>query len=765
MKNGKKGNNVTTRILFTGLFILIGCLLASSIHLFQVRSIFVENAEDNLLGHIQVALEVINHEVESQKEVTLACADMLYYNQDEAINSVLKRCAQKYSGYTFYYVSPNDTTYYSNGLIMEENVFDMLSEIHTYEYKDDFICITQDAKRVKGDTVSYWIGITPVELNKFEGTGYLLSRRVSEDVFEDECFDYLMELGTCCITDRDGYLITADANYVREMGLEENFYDALLASSDKSSSSEAAIRQMRADIPIETKGNITFSADGGEKVFLAFEEIKHTRDRYLMVIFREDIVYEMIQPPLFQSFLLWVLILSIMMGTIGFVWYSGRAARRTVERLAFGDEITGGKNLNYFRKQSVEILNQNREKPFLIYRFDILNFRYINEAYGHEKADEVLKACIHEFNQIYTKNELCVRINSDHFLALVMNDIDVSQKYQQYVKAVGECAREKGVRYPIRLRLGIYQVRKDDLDIDIMIDHANAARKSMSGKEKVLEAYYSDKIASNMKKVDIIESQMQSAIVNNEFKIFLQPKWDIVNDCLVGAEALVRWIKEDGTMIYPSDFIPLFESNGFIEKLDFHMLEMLCKRIGEIRQENKYRLVPISVNQSRILINNPDYVKNVDKVISQFDSVVDNLEIEITETVFFDEKNKMIEVVKQLKELGLSLAMDDFGSGYSSLNILRDIPFDILKIDREFVSESVASQSSIVIMQKIIEMAHGLKLKVICEGVETKEQVDILRNLGCTMVQGYYYDKPIPMDDFLEKYCKIDKQSSGEEEV
>ncbi|MBQ7832260.1 MAG: GGDEF domain-containing protein, partial [Lachnospiraceae bacterium] len=464
--------------------------------------------------------------------------------------------------------------------------------------------------------------------------------------------------------------------------------------------------------------------------------------------------YEKIQPVLFRSFLLWVIILVIMLVIIGLVWQSGRTAQQTVEKLAFEDEVTGGRNLNYFRKKATEIINQNRETPFLIYRFDILNFRYINEAYGHGKADTVLKACVQEFNRIYSQNELCVRINSDHFLALVMNNMDSKQNFQNYSKAVGECARASGVRYPIRLRVGIYQVRKDDYDIDIMIDHANAARKSLNGLEKIQEAVYSEKIVSNMKKVDAIESQMQSAIINDEFKIYLQPKWDVVNDCLVGAEALVRWVKDDGSMVYPSDFIPIFETNGFIEKLDFHMLEMLCKRIRDIEEEGKYRIVPISVNQSRIMINNPDYVKNVEKVISRYNTKVEHLEIEITETVFFDEKSKMIEVVKQLKELGLNLAMDDFGSGYSSLNILRDIPFDILKIDREFVSESVASKSSIIIMEKIIEMAKGLNIRVICEGVETMEQVDVLRKLGCTMVQGYYYDRPIPMDEFLEKYCK-----------
>ncbi len=755
MNPNKKFNPVTAKVLTTGLFILIGCLLACSIHLFTVAKIFENNAEEDLLGHMKVAVEVINHDVEDQRDVTLACADAILYDRDNrGIVSVMWNCMKEYEGYEFYYAAPDGITYYANGIKVMDGAYEQLSTIHKYEYTNNFICITQEGNNVRGERISYWVGICPLQLEGYDEPGLLMSRRENQTIFEDECFDYLKDLGVTCIVTRDGTLVTADSNYVKTLGLGDNYFEALRDFGNGSSSSENKINKLRTSIPVTESGTAEFVSDNGKKVFVAYEEIRNTRDRYVMVMFQEDIIYDMIQPVLFRSFLLWVIILVIMLIIIGLVWQSGRNAQRVVEKLAFMDEVTGGRNLNYFRKKAADIINQNRETPFLIYRFDILNFRYINEAYGHGKADTVLKACVQEFMRIYSKNELCVRINSDHFIALVMNNTETKQNYQNYTKAIGECARANGVRYPIRLRVGIYQVRKDDYDIDIMIDHANAARKSLSGTEKILEATYSEKIVSNMKKVDAIESQMQSAIMNDEFKIYLQPKWDIVNDCLIGAEALVRWIKDDGSMIYPSDFIPLFESNGFIEKLDFHMLELLCKRIKDIETEGKYHLVPISVNQSRILINNPDYVKNVEKVISRYNTKEEYLEIEITETVFFDEKNKMIEVVKQLKELGLNLAMDDFGSGYSSLNILRDIPFDILKIDREFVSESVASKSSIIIMQKIIEMAQGLNIKVICEGVETKEQVDTLRELGCTMVQGYYYDRPIPMDEFLEKYCK-----------
>lgn len=757
MSQNRKLNTVTAKILMTGLVILLGCLAACCIHLITVGRICAQNAEETLLGHMQVALEVINNEVEEQKEVTQACADAILYNKDnKGPVSIMWDCMKEYEGYEFYLATPDGITYYANGLQEADGAYAQLSVIHNYEYTNDFICITQEGHNVKGEHLSYWVGIHQLQLEDYDKPCLLMSRRPNQDIFDDECFSYLRELGVCSIITREGVMVTADDNYVREMGLGHDFFHSLEEYSNGSENSEKQINRMQTSLSTATEGTIEIKSNEGRDVFVAYQEIRGTRDRFLTVVYHEDLLFDMIQPVLFRSFLLWVIILVIMLCTIGYVWSQARNAQKNVERLAFVDEVTGGRNLNYFRKKAADIINQNRETPFLIYRFDILNFRYINEAYGHSKADAVLKACVQEFKRIYSDNELCVRINSDHFLALVINSAERKNNYQAYTKAIGECARVNEVRYPIRLRMGIYQVRKDDYDIDIMIDHANAARKSMTGNEKVLEATYSEKIVSNMKKVDAIESQMQSAIINDEFKIYLQPKWDVVNDCLVGAEALVRWIKNDGSMIYPSDFIPLFETNGFIEKLDFHMLEMLCKRLRDLEQDEKYKLVPISINQSRILINNPDYVKNVEKVISRYNTNVKNLEIEITETVFFDEKNKMIEVVNQLKELGLNLAMDDFGSGYSSLNILRDIPFDILKIDREFVSESVASKSSIIIMEKIIEMAKGLEIKVICEGVETKEQIDTLRDLGCTMVQGYYYDKPIPMDEFLEKYCRTD---------
>jgi EAL domain-containing protein (putative c-di-GMP-specific phosphodiesterase class I) len=246
---------------------------------------------------------------------------------------------------------------------------------------------------------------------------------------------------------------------------------------------------------------------------------------------------------------------------------------------------------------------------------------------------------------------------------------------------------------------------------------------------------------------------METALFNREFKMFIQPKWDIREDRLYGGEALVRWIKEDGNMVYPSDFVPVFERNGFIEQIDMYMLDSACRMLRE-QLDAGNAIYPISVNQSRMLLNDPDYIRRITDVLQKYQIPEGYIELEITETVLFSEQDKMISILNELKSVNIKLSMDDFGSGYSSLNMLKDFPFDVLKIDKEFFSESITSEASVWILKKIIEMAEGLGIRVICEGVETKDQVEMLQKIGCRYVQGYYYSKPIPAERFVELYCK-----------
>ena len=206
-----------------------------------------------------------------------------------------------------------------------------------------------------------------------------------------------------------------------------------------------------------------------------------------------------------------------------------------------------------------------------------------------------------------------------------------------------------------------------------------------------------------------------------------------------------------GHIVSPGDFIPVFERNGFIENIDFYMLEEICKYIRRMIDEGR-EVYPVSINQSRYLLYDPNYIMKVQEIMLRYKVPKGLIELEITETVFFNEKERMLDVMRNLKEFNMNLSIDDFGSGYSSLNLLRDIPFDVLKIDRGFLDESAQSESGKWILRKIVEMADGLNLRVICEGVETHEQVDMLLDIGCIYAQGFLYSRPIPLEEFIEKY-------------
>ena len=292
-----------------------------------------------------------------------------------------------------------------------------------------------------------------------------------------------------------------------------------------------------------------------------------------------------------------------------------------------------------------------------------------------------------------------------------------------------------------------------------MIDKANLARKSVVTSSRSLEAEYREQLMEETRKQERVESRMHEALDKGEFRPYLQPKWNMVTDQIYGAEALIRWVDSKGNVIPPSEFIPVFEKNGFIEQVDFYMLDAICKYIREMLDQGR-EVYPVSINQSRYLLYDPNYIMKVQEIMLKYRVPKGLIELEITETVFFNEKERMLEVMRNLKEFNMNLSIDDFGSGYSSLNLLRDIPFDVLKIDRGFLDESSQSETGKWILRKIVEMADGLNLKVICEGVETHEQVEMLLDIGCIYAQGFLYSRPVPLDDFMEKYNVLREEDS-----
>ncbi len=240
---------------------------------------------------------------------------------------------------------------------------------------------------------------------------------------------------------------------------------------------------------------------------------------------------------------------------------------------------------------------------------------------------------------------------------------------------------------------------------------------------------------------------MRSALINKEFIVYLQPKIDLSTRQISGAEALVRWLPPDENLIPPKDFIPLFEKNGFVVELDFYVYEEVFKVLRKWLDEKRC-LVPISLNVSRIHLRDYNFVPRLTSLINKYNLPTDLIELEITESTFFENINQLLKVISELKHYGFTFSIDDFGSGYSSLNILKDLPIDVLKLDKGFFPRDNISKKEKIIVSTIVDMAKKLDIRVISEGIETIEQCDFLTNIGCDMVQGYLFAKPMPISEF-----------------
>ncbi len=729
----------------------IVCLIVSILFLIDIHQSFEKRMEQRqpvLLGYAGALMDARIEGLERLLSQTAEEIGRIPGNDAAACRDILNRVCRLGEFEEAVYIT-DDAVYTTTGRVAADRYEQLerireagLEKVHTvqgiWEGYDQFLLFP----------------VPVIRDNKEAGT--LVAFYNCSDAMQDDIFRELRTQSACYLIESEGLILSFsdhpsltinDSSY-------DNFYMQMFDLTQKDAVSKKSVQELRRNAQSVDGQSVSITTDHSENCLIATRRLKSMDGYLLACVTNMDEQNSIIYTFLKKTVVTLLILFALSAFSIFLIWRYVRGMTGKMEAVAYTDEITKGKNVNYFRREVMRLLEAHRETPYIIQRFDISNFRYLNEAYGHLRADDILRACVSIYGQIYTKKELCVRMDSDQFLTLTVNDNDVNERRERYIEAINEYALENGIKYPIRLKYGIYQLRKQDRDLDVMIDHANAARRSLSGDEKEYVAYYSDAIMHDMRKIDKIESEMQGALDTGEFKVFLQAKWDIVNDRVAGAEALVRWIKPEGSVVFPDEFIPVFEKNGFIEKLDFYMLENIMIRMRQVLDEGGV-VYPVSINQSRILLHNPEYLDRIRQLFEKYAIPRQYIELEVTETALFDDRKHMIAVLSELKKEGVKLAMDDFGSGYSSLNTLKDMPFDILKIDKEFFSEAVTSDSSTLILQKIIEMADGLGMEVICEGVENKNQVEILRGIGCHRVQGYFYAKPVPADQYIQSFCEI----------
>lgn len=408
------------------------------------------------------------------------------------------------------------------------------------------------------------------------------------------------------------------------------------------------------------------------------------------------------------------------------------------------DRLTGLYTKEFFYRTVKERLEKESEKEFTLLCCNIENFRLYNDTFGRKAGDRLLKEAAGIFRKRVSENSICCRYTADRFLCLTDKESELKGR-DSFSEARRKTRSELSDNLPVKI--GIYEITDRTIPVELMCDRAVWVVDTIKGKYDQYIAVYDDKTRDTLLREQAITDAMETALSEKQFIVYFQPKHSLDDDSMVGAEALVRWIHPEWGFMSPGEFIPLFEKNGFIRKLDEYVWESVCAKLHEWTVSG-YSAVPVSVNVSRADIYQSDLVETFCRLIEKYDIAPSLLHLEITESAYTYNPEQIISTVEELRNKGFVIEMDDFGSGYSSLNMLGEMSLDILKLDMKFIRNQMAKPAERGLLKAIVEMAHTLDLKVVAEGVETKEQKDRLKSMSCDYAQGYFYAKPSPASEY-----------------
>ncbi len=391
---------------------------------------------------------------------------------------------------------------------------------------------------------------------------------------------------------------------------------------------------------------------------------------------------------------------------------------------------------------------ENANEGCCLICLDVAFFSRFNNMFGRRIGDQLLRA----IGRTLKQNDLCGIYNGiDHF-SLVAKNKDVHVE-ELNARLRAEIANHLGKQYLslVTFNFGVYTITDFKKPIREMHDNALLALRIAKADPKSNVAVYDEKLKEQVEMERRIETNMIYALSKEEFHVYVQPKYSLSNGTCCCGEALVRWHSEELGLLQPGAFIPLFERNGFIVEIDFFVLSFVFRNIHHDLAAGR-PVHPISVNQSKATLLFPHYLDRLNKLAKEFPIPHKYIDLEVTESIMEEDHARMLALIKNVKALGFSISLDDFGSGYSSLNTLRELPVDTLKIDKDFLKESDISDKSKKILRNIINMSKDLEITVVCEGVENKSQLDFLREIGCDLAQGYYCAKPMPFLQYIERY-------------
>lgn len=484
---------------------------------------------------------------------------------------------------------------------------------------------------------------------------------------------------------------------------------------------------------------------GNEEMFMAYEPLKYN-GWYVVSVVPASVVATQIASFSHMAVFTWVVIILVFMLLILYIYITYRRNSRQMEKILFEDTLTHCDNFNRFKMQVEKLLSGNHGKAALV-EYDIQDFKMFNKLYGYTAGDELLRE-IARISTMYCRNhEYSARMSDDRFVILWQEDNEKAVRHRIHTlyNTLMKSYERNDIHAKFHLCFGVYMINEEDQDVMKCLDLAIYAKNHIKKDRDQFISFYDNAMYDQIIREREMEERMELALNNREFVVYLQPKVNVEEGKVMAAEALVRWNDPNQGMISPGTFIPLFEKNGFLEQLDMYVFETVCRTLSTWRKQGK-KTISISVNISKSYMFLEGFGQRLKTIVDQYEVPYDLIELEITESVIFQNSHDLIAIIKELKSYGFRISMDDFGSGYSSLNMLKEIPIDIIKLDQVFFRNSEDSQTRArLIVEGILQMVELLHIDAVAEGIETKEESEFLKRVHCPIAQGFYFYRPMPI--------------------
>lgn len=717
-------------------------LILSSLYVDYVKNLIFQNVYQNIAELSQQTATQLNLSITDQKNFVEIMVESINRGYFHTPQEIFERYQEDLENYHFTRLVVLDKQ--GNGITSDGYTVSNYPNIEEF-FAQEEVYVSEN----RPSTVSNYQVNIYAQTFELNGEEKVLMATINTSKYQEILLRRLFGKGGTYLINNDGTVLIDSFNNIKESNA--NIYEYIKNRFTPTAEKEKQkIDEMAKAIKNKQVG--TFHAKLGHDTYFIHYEKVNINDWYVVTTASDDtIAKELLKLVAISVGLCLIINLLIIAMTI-YIDISNQKKNRKLYKMAYIDSVTLLGNDAYFKENgAIYLQNESIQHNYLI-TLDINKFKALNNIYGYGLCNEILRTLGQKLAQIMPKGNITCRISNDIFGTIFCYEKNINTLLEKILKELSTITIGE-LNIPLNLSIGACKIHVKDKDINKLLDKSYLARAQIKGQYHSHYYLFDEKLENELLEEQQIESCMEQALENKEFKVIYQPKTATSNEKMVGAEALVRWYKED-EIIPPNKFIPLFEKNKFIIKLDLYIFKQVCKDLAYWRK--KYQYMPtISINISKEHFIDENFIDEYVKICHHYNIETNCIDLEITESATIDSNIDILKVFRNIKEKGFIISIDDFGTGYSSLSLLQNMPIDIIKIDKVFVDKADLTTHKNIINYMIL-IAKSLGVKTIVEGVETKEQMEFIREIKADMIQGYYYSKPILKDEF-EKYFNKNK--------